>query len=306
MGGVCACQTVEKAQSAASPAGLEEEEGFDEEELEEGSEVCLSDEESDGDEAKQDVMDNLTTCSKGLKRGKTLAMKEAIGAAKAAGVDKKVVKEAEQVLDAHKKKQMQEEIIAEADTFFNGKDSKNTSTCKEIFKKAKDAGCSKELLLRLKEHLDMLTLTRKLEQDELVLVRQSLRTSCKDFVLACVKDAGRPMTLYALETGNKRQSVARIDTLLQTLTLTFDTGGADLVIPIGGSLKATSAMADTATCENKSFIALEESVREGMAVMRFADGGCQYISEISKKSRSEVVEAITLLSKIGPAEGSPR
>merc|ERR1740127_390042 len=129
MGTACAsCQDMKLGKDReALPQGLRPNyENSDEESEESGddehSEVAASSQEEEADNKesfKQGVEEILQTTGKNLKRGKTMAMREAISTAKKCGVEKATISEAEQRLDRHKKDQRRGEVEEEVRGFFN-------------------------------------------------------------------------------------------------------------------------------------------------------------------------------------------
>merc|ERR1740120_664280 len=109
MGAVCArCNEVQKSQAdAPRMRGAQTAEMSDEaSEHSDGdhSEVAASSEDDHNqEEYKQGVEEILKSTGKNLKRGKTMAMKEAISTAKKYGLETSKISEAERKLDEHKK-----------------------------------------------------------------------------------------------------------------------------------------------------------------------------------------------------------
>jgi hypothetical protein len=178
------------------------------------SEVAASSEEEEAESKetfKQGVEEILQTTGKNLKRGKTMAMKEAISTAKKCGVEKARISEAEQRLVSHKKAQRRDEVDQEVRDFFESTESRNLQMCESLAGKAREAECSQELIQRLEERMQELILTRDLEEEELEQAREYLKQSCRDFVLAATRKEGRPVVLLDLKSGRKVKGHLSLD-----------------------------------------------------------------------------------------------
>mmetsp|Transcript_7988 Transcript_7988/g.20638 ORF Transcript_7988/g.20638 Transcript_7988/m.20638 type:complete len:341 (-) Transcript_7988:164-1186(-) len=241
MGGACArCSEVKKAKSDAAPGkhpDIEESDAEEESSDDENrSEIAASSEDDENQEDyKQDVEDILTNTGKNLKRGKTMAMKEAIATAKKHGIESSKVLEAEKVLEAHKKQERREEIEKEVDAFFASSLAKDIKICEKLLRKATEADCTKEVINKLQTHFDELIITRPLEKEEVERGQDTLKQSCREFVLVATSSVGRPMQVW--RGGKKVPSVLTIDSALQTMHLALQDvssgSGRNLEAPVG-------------------------------------------------------------------------
>jgi len=296
-------EKAEKSGGATAPAPEMDESDLEGMGSQDGSEVAAS---SDGEmhdkDVKQGVEAILKETGKSLKRGKTMAMKEAISTAKKHDIDKKTVAEAEKLLQDHKKRQWQEEVELEVQQFFDGSNVKDIPFCEKVLTKVKDAECKVEVLQRVSDHLEMLIITRELELDEVKQAREQLKQSCRQFVHAAVAGDGRRITILNLETGNKIPANVSLDPPLENMTVVHLSGNEhDIFIPLV-SLNAFNAKDDGKIRQSKGFEALEVDDRDCVVAMRYEtnekEKGVMCIVEREITERDRLREAIITLMTI--------
>merc|ERR1711862_868190 len=125
-----------------------------------------SEDEEDDAEKRQDIADILQTTGQNLKRGKTMAMKEAISTAKKFGLESSKITEAEQQLDLHKRQQRREEVEREVEVFLRSEAAMDIGITEKMIKKAVEADCGIAVVQSLQERLQELLLTRSLEEED--------------------------------------------------------------------------------------------------------------------------------------------
>lgn len=305
MGGACArCSEVEKGKRDAVPSppeNLEEIEGSDDEQGDDGSEVVASsDGELDPNEYKQDVEQTLKTTGANLKRGKTMAMKEAINTAKKLGLEEDVINKAESQLDEHKKKQKRDATEEEVMAFFESKIVNEIPQAERMLKKAKEADCSEEVMDRLQKHLEILIITRPLETDESEMGREYMKISCQDFVVSATKGGGRPIVFLNVESGKKTAAVMSLDPPLQNLIISIEENeDLAMMTPIK-TLHAKAATKDSTVRNAKGFQALPKDEADcSVAVKHEIDNkaGVWCLVEPTKVRRDRLVEALVTLAE---------
>lgn len=305
MGSACArCSEVEKGKPGAVPGppeDLEELEGSDDDGADDGSEVVASSEgELDPNEYKQEVADTLKTTGANLKRGKTMAMKEAISTAKKLGLEDNVIQNAEKQLDEHKKRQRREACEEEVHSFFEAKIANEIPHAEKMLKKAKECECSAEVIDKLEKHLDNLIITRPLETDENDQAREYMKFSCTNFVVAATKGGGRPVVFLNLETGKKTSAMMSLDAPLQNLIITIeDADSVPMTTPVT-TLHAAPAAANATVRNSKGFSKLEEDdAGSSVAVKHEIDGkgGVWCLVEPTRIRRDRLVEALVILAE---------
>jgi len=305
MGAVCACSEVEKGKQKeplSNPTeDLEDLEGSDEEDGSGGSEVVASsDGELDPNEYKQDVEHTLKDTGTNLKRGKTVAMKEAICTAKKLGVDDELIQDAEKQLDEHKKKQKRDATEEEVGTFFESKIANEIPHAEKMLKKAQAAECSDEVIERLEKHLDELIATRPLETDENEQAREYMKCSCTDFVVAATRGGGRPVVFLNLIDGKKTAATMSLDAPLQNLIIAIEDQPDGLLQTLITTLSATPASKDTAVRNSKGYGILdEEDALSSVALKHEVDGkaGVWCLVEPTRIRRDRLIEALVILAE---------
>lgn len=305
MGGACArCSEVEKGKTNAVPGppdDLEDLEGSDDEQGDDGSEVVASsDGELDPNEYKQDVEQTLKTTGANLKRGKTMAMKEAINTAKKLGLRDSVITDAENQLDEHKKKQKRDATEEEVETFFQSKVVNDIPQAEKMIKKATDADCSEEVLERLQKHLEILIITRPLETEESEQAREYMKYSCSNFVVDATKGGGRPVVFLNVENGKKTAAIMSLDPPLQNLVITVEEKEDQAMSTPIKTLHARPAAKDSTVRNAKGFQGLSKDDADcSVAVKHELDNkaGVWCLVEPTKIRRDRLVEALVILAE---------
>jgi len=299
MGTVCSrCSEIEKGGGAPSPGRPYEEEQEEEDLSDEGSEVqASSDEEEDTEGMKQGVADILNSTGQNLKRGKTMAMKEAISTAKKVGLENSKITEAERRLDEHKKQQRREEVQQEIEQFSQSAAYKDISMVDKMIKKATDADCDADVIKKLQQHLEELFITRNLEDDEIWCAREYLKQSCREFVLAATKGFGRPVTVLKLEDGTKAPANLALDPPLQNASLVYEDGTA-VQVPLV-SLNPLRGKDDKKVSKSVGFQRIDKEERECVVSFSYDENGKSgmwCIVEPTALKRDRLFEAVLVLT----------
>lgn len=299
MGGVCArCSDVEKGKKGESggmsmPAELDDLEGSELDD-EDGSEVVASsDEDADEDAYKKDVSDTLKAAGANLKRGKTMAMKEAISTAKKFNLDNQVINEAEKQLEDHKKQQRREAMESEVTEFFESKAATEIVAVEKILKKAIDAEVGSTFIQQLEDRLQLLIATRPLEMDENDHAKQYMKKSCSEFVQLATKGGGRPVVFLNLEDGKKISATMTLNAPCQNLLLQVEDRDEHIEVPVN-SLQARPASKDVQVQSSKGYESLDEEDAECAVALKHK-GGVWCIVEPTAVRRDRLVEAIVIL-----------
>lgn len=308
MGAVCArCSEVKKGvadTSQAQPPHAVD----DESEASEGSEsghsevAASSDEEENQEDYKHGVEEILKSSGKNLKRGKTMAMKEAISTAKKYGLEGAKISEAQQQLDNHIRQQLREECEREVEAFFASPAKGDIPQAQKLARKAAEVEINATMLKRVREHLDALLLSRPLEPEEVGFAREALKQSCRELVLSATQVGGRPATLLSLEDGNQEKVLLTLDPPLRRLRL-GDGGGAAAAAAASGllvsSLSAVPAADEARVAGNQHFKALDEAERECAVVVRHSSDsapGVLCFLEPTQVRRDRLIEGIVILA----------
>uniref|UniRef100_A0A7S1RKI6 Uncharacterized protein n=1 Tax=Alexandrium catenella TaxID=2925 RepID=A0A7S1RKI6_ALECA len=306
MGTVCArCAEVKKAKGQNAPMRPAYDESSDDEEEGEGQEEVVmisSDDDGNEEDYKQGVAETLKSTGKALKRGKTMAMKEAISTAKKYNIAASAVAEAEKKLDDHKRQQRREEAEAAVVAFLASSQSGERILCEAILKKAVDAECSKETTERLKARLSEIIITRELEEEEVEQAREYLKESCRAFVLSATKPGGRPVLLLDLRSGAKTPSRLSLDPPLQTLGLRQeDVDESEAKTAPLSSLVPKLAKDDKAVRGSSGFTSLDGEESECVVALSCETGGERGVwcfVEPTPERRDRLVEAFVVLAAI--------
>jgi len=268
------------------------------EDADDGSEVVASsDEGDDANEYKQDVENTLKSTGQNLKRGKTMAMKEAISTAKKFGVETKVITAAEKQLEDHKKQQRRDSVEQEVSQFFESKASQEIPLCDKMLKKAAEAECGDEILKKLKDRLLLLNETRPLETQETEHAREYLKQSCRNFVLSVVKGDGRPTVFLSLDDGRKLSANVLLDATMQNLQVVLDDNQV-LKAPVM-SLSACPATQDARVKGSRGFNAVDEDEVDCALALKHEIGGkagVWCVLERDNLARDRLIEAVVILA----------
>jgi len=261
-----------------------------------------SEDEEDETEKKQDIADILQSTGQNLKRGKTMAMKEAISTAKKFGLDTSKISEAEQQLDVHKRQQRREEVEREVQVFLLSDAAKDIGIVEKMIKKTVEADCPVATVQSLQECLQVLLLTRSLEDEEITRAREYLKQSCRDFVLAAANDSGRLAVFVDLDKGKKMAAVISLDPALHiiTVSLEVDDEHKSLQAPVT-SLVAVIAGTDPDVQKTKGFKSLESDEQASAAAIKWEmDGltGVWCFIEPTPIRRDRLIEAIAILTAV--------
>mmetsp|Transcript_99082 Transcript_99082/g.248407 ORF Transcript_99082/g.248407 Transcript_99082/m.248407 type:complete len:310 (-) Transcript_99082:239-1168(-) len=308
MGAVCArCNEVQKSQGDNAPrmrgahtAEMSDEASADGSDGDHSEVAASSEDDHNQEEYKQGVEEILKSTGKNLKRGKTMAMKEAISTAKKYGLETSKISEAEKKLDEHKKQQKREEAEREVDAFFNSAACKDLAMTEKMLKKVKEADCSEKVIKRVQDSLEELILTRDLEDEERSNARELLKQSCRDFILAATKAGGRQVTLLSLDDGQKIAASIAVDPPL--LNLTVRTGASSVTeVPVG-SLSVVAAKNDKKVSGSRGFKVLGEEECDCAVAVRYQvdrTSGVFCFVEPTRVRRDRLLEAFVVLAVAG-------
>jgi len=304
MGTVCArCSDMQKAGPGGGPPipGLNDSDD-DGAGLDDKSEVDASSEgeEDNAENYKQDVEEILKSTGQGLKRGKTMAMKEAISTAKKVGLDSNKIDDAEHLLDNHKKQQLRDEVEAEVNVFLNSRASRDIPSCEAMIAKAQNAECKQNTVQKLQTWLEEIINTRSLEDEEVQRAREFLKQSCREFVLAATHAEGRPVVYVNLDDGRKKPAILLLDPPLQNLRVTLEGKGTGTLFeaPVA-SLTAVAALKDKKVQKCKGFKEMEEGDAECAVAVRYdisKTSGVICLVEPTPVRRDRLIEAVIILT----------
>lgn len=293
---------MQKAGAASSPpiVGLDDTDDDGGGGSENHSEVAASSEEDDNPDAyKQDVEEILKSTGQGLKRGKTMAMKEAISTAKKFGLDSSAITQAEKQLDEHKKQQLRDEVEAESNSFLNSNAARDISLCEAMLRKAQNADCKDEVIERLQTWLEEIIITRSLEDEEVQRSRDYLKQSCREFVLAATKGEGRPVVYVNLDDGRKKPATLVLDPPLQTLRVALLGKAVTVMEAPVTSLTAVVATKDKKVQKTKGFKEMVEGDVECAVAIRYEaekTSGVLCLVEATPLKRDRLIEAVIILT----------
>jgi len=307
MGNCARCSDMQRVQSQLVQDGQRPEEKDDSDESDGQSEIAASsEEESDKEQFKQGIEEVLRTTGKTLKRGKTMAMQEAILAAKKAHIEAEKIEEAEKQLKGHKARQKREEIDEEVQAFFKSAAAWDRLTCERLLRKAQQAEAEEEVKQRLQERLRQILITRDLEEQEVEQARERLRQSCRSFVTEASSGGGHRTMLLDLNDGRRRAVLLRVDPPLQCLQLEpedkDDDGGlGQKSIPLR-SLTTSVAKDDSTVSGTAGFNSLDADDAECAVLFRFQDDEHEpekwCFVEQSATQRDWLIEAVVVLAAV--------
>ncbi|CAJ1417522.1 unnamed protein product [Effrenium voratum] len=305
MGGCCAkCSELRKAQPG--PGGIRPEDLEDEVECksEDSKEIALESEvEETEEELRQQIQEVLAETGRSLRRGRTLAMREAINAAKKRQVPKGVIQEAEKLLEDHVLRHRRAELEAKAAKYLA--QSQDLEECSELLEEAEKCKCP-ELQRRLKHRLEELQITRPLTPEEVTRAETCVRQSCLRFLELAAADAGREVLVLNLDAGDKSSGSLHLDAPLQNLTLkqTLDEGVRTQGCRLA-TLSASLAQDDRQVREQRGFLELEHGERHHCVAVHCEVNGKRRIwcfVEPSTSARDHLLEALRVLSYKDEAE----
>lgn len=281
--------------------------------------AASSDEEVDNTQSfKQDVEAILQSTTKDLRRGKTMAIQEAISTAKKVGVDDSKISEAEEKLQIHKKEQRRQEVLEQVEAFFSAPDAGDAHACHHMAKKAQEADCPAEVVKRLQDRAEELTLCRPLEEDEAECIRSYLRQNCIDFVASATGSRGRGCVLVELDRGHNVKGSLSVNPSLERLhwmpsgkeevdvsanngasSSTADGGVGEEGVPID-SLVAVPANVDKKVSGSPGYRKLDAGDSACVLVLRYefdSKPGAWCVLEPTPQKRDQFIEAITWLAR---------
>mmetsp|Transcript_80896 Transcript_80896/g.205583 ORF Transcript_80896/g.205583 Transcript_80896/m.205583 type:complete len:311 (-) Transcript_80896:203-1135(-) len=306
MGAVCArCNEVKKGNGDGKPPALpmhpdEDSDANASSEADNSEVAASSDEEENHEDYKQSVEQILKSTGKNLKRGKTMAMKEAISTAKKYGLDGSKITEAQRQLDEHVKQQRREECEREVEAFFTSPAVADITLTEKMVSKATEADVSVKTLQKLQEKFEVLLLCRSLEADEVKLAREALKQSCRDFVFAATQGGGRPVTLLNLEDGSQEKAIITLDPPLRNLLVIGDITDVETVriVPVR-SLSAVLGKDEKKVSSNSHFKALDPDERECSVAVRYSINktpGMFCFLEPTEVRRDRLIEGVVILA----------
>jgi len=276
---------------------------------EDGSDVApSSDEETNEHDIKKGVEDILKDTIKTLKRGKTMALNEAIAVAKKTNVDRAMITEAQTALDEYKIKQHREDVEKEVKAFMASPTRGDIPTAEKVVKKVKEAGCRAEVMQGVQEHLDMLIETRPLEDQEMGQALESLRCSCREFVVNAVKGNGRDVLAFNLDNGRLVPACLQLDPPLQILRLVYKHGGG--AQDAGGltirtsSLKASRGKDNPKLKMHRHFSVLDPEEQDCFVAVNYESDsgpGLLCLQEPTPLLRDKLRDAFVFLEVLAPS-----
>eukprot|EP00933_Yihiella_yeosuensis_P051479 TRINITY_DN49422_c0_g1_i1.p1 TRINITY_DN49422_c0_g1~~TRINITY_DN49422_c0_g1_i1.p1 ORF type:complete len:326 (-),score=87.56 TRINITY_DN49422_c0_g1_i1:26-1003(-) len=269
---------------------------------EEISEVVASSNDSEFEEEKQTFKQGLVqileTTGKNMKRGKTMAMKEAITTAKKIGVEEERITEAEEMLLQHQKQQIREATEAQVQRFLFSPEAKDMLTCAKMLKKAIDAEVSEACLKTIKDRLEDLRTNRPLEEEEVDYILDQLRLSCREFVMACL-NGGRRTQWLNMEAGYKVPALLTLDAPLQSLLLRAEVDPESRSQSVQFRyLNCGFAVHDEKVRNRDAFAEMDEGEQQCALAVRFKTAerkGVWCLVEQSVEKRDRLVQAIKVL-----------
>jgi len=282
---------------------LDESESSAEDSEEDKSEVGASSEDEENEEEyKQGVEEILKSTGKTLKRGKTMAMKEAISTAKKYNIEASAVAEAEKRLDEHKKQQRREEAEKEVEAFFTSPMVRDRATCEKMLKKVIEAECSKSVIEKLQEWRDEIIITRDLEDEEVAEAKEYLKQSCRDFVLKAAKLGGFAVLLLNLDNGKKLPSLLTVDPPLEHLCLRQESRGEaeGRLVPLC-ALTAAAAADVASVTDSVGFRKLDNGDQECAVALKYEVNRAEEVLclvEPTPQRRDKLIEALVVLAAI--------
>jgi len=310
MGMVCGCrccsdvETAKRVEPLTAPS-----DSFEDQECSDGSDedgsgastevVPSSDGELDPNEYRQDVEHTLKDTGANLKRGKTVAMKEAISTAKKLGVEEEIIQDAEKQLLDHKKSQKRDVTEEEIVSFFESKVANEIPQAERMLKKAQHFECADDVIEKLEKHVIEIIATRPLEPKETEKATWYMMHSCTVFVDAATRGGGRPVVFLNLADGKKTAAVMSLDAPLQNLIIAVEELDGVLQTQIT-TLRATPAVQESAVRNSKGFGVLdEEDAVSSVALKHQVDGkaGVWCLVEPTRNHRDRLIEALVVLAE---------
>lgn len=284
--------------SAAAP---DDDESEDEEDDEDEQESPSESSDENKDEYSRDVEDALARTALDLKRGKTMAMKEVITTAKKVGVDNSKIREAEDRLEDHKKKQYREEVEAECKEFMKSAASNDADACATMIEKALGADVAQNVLQPIKDQHYELLMRRPLEEEERSAAKDRFRKSAKDLVKKTIN--GYSTVVLDMHEGTKVPATVTFDPPLVYLIVN-KTDEEEERAPLC-SVKAYRATVADNLNEAMGFDNLSQKEKDNAILINYDEGGDDgegswIFLESSKADGDRLVEALAVLQKVAP------
>ncbi|CAE8591880.1 unnamed protein product, partial [Polarella glacialis] len=223
---------------------------------EEEDEEEADDEEDESDEAEEAAKHEAEAALQVLKRGRTTAFKEAIEHATSLGVDEEKILKAEAMLEQHKVMRRKEIFAAELETFLASDDGNDMEKCEERQKTGESCGVSQQVLAALLERMEVIGLSRDLEDDEIERAKTLMQLSARKFVQSCLR--GRATTWLDLKAGKQKKALCRLDSSLRTMRVVQEAGEAELCSLALMSAKAYGATGQDEVSGSKGFTKLSD------------------------------------------------
>eukprot|EP00434_Breviolum_minutum_P036700 symbB.v1.2.032532.t1/scaffold3911.1/size48435/3 len=187
------------------------------------SEADLQSEVGDtAEDLKEGIQKLLEETGRTLERGQTLALKEAITAAKKNRVRNDLIKEAERRLEHHQLGQKRQESEVKVSKWLQ-KDSRDLEECERLLEEAVRNQCDEQMQKTLQKRLAELKITRPLESEEAAQAKEYVVESCRDFV-SQASQKGRPSLFLNLDEGNKCTATMYLNPPLQVLSVKVEDG----------------------------------------------------------------------------------
>ncbi|CAK9089537.1 unnamed protein product [Durusdinium trenchii] len=287
----------EDLEDEAEPAGGSEDERSEADLQSEAGETA--------EEAREGIQKLLEETGRTLQRGRTLAMKEAISAARQHGVESSLIKEAQQRLEHHQLRQKRAECEKEVSLWFASA-AQDLEQCGRLLEAAVQSQCAEEIQAKLRKRLEELKITRPLAPDELDQAQRYVTESCQGFVSAALLAEGRKTLFLDLDEGNKSTATLHLNPSLQVLSLKvhIDEGTKSASAAHMQQLEETwlkdidslPAKDDEVISQHRGFLELECQVNGRSKVWCFV--------EASLHERDRLLQALHVLSCVPEPEGA--
>lgn len=288
--------------TANAPDSEDESDGGDDDDDEEEEASSESGSEK-ADEYSKDVEDTLLKTGIELKRGKTMAMREVITTAKRVGIDNSKIREAEDRLEDHKKRQYREEVEGEIKTFVKSPDFNRIDRCAEMIDKAIGADVGEDALKPVKDQHYNLMMARPLEDEEKAEARALLKRSTRDIVKKATQGGeGMETVVLDMHEGTKIPTALKFDPPLAYIVVTKE-GEYEERAPLS-SVKAYRAMVAQNVSDAEGFESLSKKEKDAAVLVNYEneDGEGSWIFLANSVAEGELlVEALSLLQRTAPA-----
>lgn len=292
MGAACS-DVKKKKRKALKPGQLAESDDDDD-----VADAILDDpdeEDEDDEDAKREAVEQaLHRTMAVIKRGKTMALKEAISGAKKSKVDGALIKAAEERLAKHKHDQRRDEVDEELKQFMETEEFEDIRQCEKMQAKCEKADVTDESLQPLRDKLALLRICYDLKDDEDDQAHDVVQKSAQEFFEKAISEAGRPVVFFDNDTGLKCCASLTLDPPVRHLILTLEMTDQDKVI-IKKTLLAQTFCVISSNCNNNSLTDSDSSYSsnrknfelEGISVSKLADK--EHELAVAVKHSGEVV-----------------